>query len=231
MKIQAFHLTKVHPSGAKVLDDAFFSFSEASFNIILGENNSGKSTLLKMLAGEDKPTSGVLRVGLGDPYTLSAKEKREWLNEVGMFFPDLSLFPDKTVKENILFTLQLKGIHPQGQEESIHKLLEHAGLSEKMNSKPADLSSGQQRMVLALRAMIFRPKLFLGDEPLQGLDPFATQVLLRLLGELRKTGTTLVITSRHAFPEVEETLPSLKGILQWHRLAEGRLIPWEGKAS
>jgi ABC-type multidrug transport system ATPase subunit len=230
MMIQAFHLTKVHPSGAKVLDDAFFSFPEASFNVILGENNSGKSTLLKILAGEEKPTSGVLRVGAGDPFSLSAPEKRAWLNEVGMFFHDLSLFPDKTVEENILFTLQLKGIHPEGQRDAIHKLLEHAGLAEKMDARPGDLSSGQQRMVLALRAMIFRPKLYLADEPLQGLDPGAALVLLRLLGELRKTGTTLVMTSRQAFQEAEETLPALRGVLQWYRLAEGRLAPWEGSA-
>ncbi len=230
MMIQAFHLTKVHPSGAKVLDDAYFSFPESSFNVILGENNSGKSTLLKILAGEEKPTSGVLRVGPGDPFSLTAQERREWLNEVGMFFADLSLFPDKTVEENILFTLQLKGIHPEGQREAIRKLLEHAGLAEKMGAKPGDLSSGQQRMVLALRAMIFRPKLYLADEPLQGLDPGSALVLLRLLGELRKTGTTLVITSRQAFPEAETTLPALRGVLQWYRLSDGRLVPWEGSA-
>src|ERR1035438_4543235 len=107
MMIQAFHLTKIHPSGAKVLDDAYFSFPEASFNVILGENNSGKSTLLKILAGEEKPTSGVLRVGSSDPYELTSRQKSEWLKEVGMFFHDLSLFPDKTVEGNILFTLQL----------------------------------------------------------------------------------------------------------------------------
>jgi ABC-type multidrug transport system ATPase subunit len=230
MVIQAFHLTKVHPSGAKVLDDAFFSFPEASFNVILGENNSGKSTFLKMLAGEDQPTSGVLRVGAGDPYAFTPREKKEWLNEVGMVFPDLALFPDKTVEQNILFTLQLKGIHPDGQRDSIRKLLENAGLAEKIEAKPADLSSGQQKMVQSLRAMIFRPKLFLADEPLQGLDSRAALVLLKLLGELRKTGTTLVVTSRQAFAEAGESVPVLKGVLQWYRLIEGRIIPWEGSA-
>jgi ABC-type multidrug transport system ATPase subunit len=230
MIIQAFHLTKVHPSGAKVLDDAFFSFPEASFNVILGENNSGKSTFLKILAGEEKPTSGILKVGSGDPYSFSSSEKKAWLNEVGMVFSDLSLFPDRTVEENILFTLQLKGIHPEGQKDAILKLLEHAGLAEKKDAKPADLSSGQQRMVLCLRAMIFRPKLYLADEPLQGLDPHAGLVVLRLLGELRKTGATVVMTSRHAFPEAEQELPALRGFIHWHRLTEGKLVPWEGTA-
>ncbi len=227
MMIQAFHLTKVHPSGVKVLDDAFFSFPEASFNVILGENNSGKSTFLKMLGGEEKPTSGVLRVGPGDPYGLTPKEKKDWLNEVGMAFPDLHLFSDKTVEQNILFTLQVKGIHPEGQRDSIRKLLENAGLGEKMEAKPTDLSSAQQKMVLSLRAMIFRPKLFLADEPLQGLDSATALVLLKLLGELRKTGATLVLTSKQAFPEVEQSIPALKGIIQWYRLAEGRISPVE----
>ena len=100
--IQAFHLTKVHSSGVKVLDDAFFSAPEGSIAAVIGESRTGKSTFLKMLAGEEKPTSGVLRVNHLDIYNLSPGEKQNWLSEVGMMFPDFKLFPDKTVEENIL---------------------------------------------------------------------------------------------------------------------------------
>src|SRR5579885_2475167 len=103
MMIQAFHLTKVHPSGVKVLDDAYFSAPEGSFVVVVGESRTGKSTFLKMLGGEEKPTSGVLKVDHQDIYRLPEPERRRWLSEVGMVFPDLKLFPDKTVEENIHF--------------------------------------------------------------------------------------------------------------------------------
>lgn len=86
MMIQAFHLTKVHPSGVKVLNDAYFSASEGSFVAVIGESRTGKSTFLKMLGGEEKPTSGVLRIDHQDIYGLSVR-KRQWLSEVGMIFP------------------------------------------------------------------------------------------------------------------------------------------------
>src|SRR5690242_15825860 len=101
MMIQAFHLTKVHSSGVKVLDDAHYSAPEGSFVCVIGESRTGKSTFLKMLGGEERPTSGVLRVDHHDVYALTGEEKNRWLSEVGMIFPDLKLFPDKTIEENI----------------------------------------------------------------------------------------------------------------------------------
>src|SRR5258708_6700063 len=147
MMIQAFHLSKVHSSGVKVLDDAFFSAPEGSFNIVIGESRTGKSTFLKMLGGEEKPTSGVLRIDHQDVYNLSGPEKRRWLSEVGMIFQDLKLFPDKTVEENIHFILQVKGASGEGEEEAIRQLLSKAGLTAKINAKPSGLSSGEQKMV------------------------------------------------------------------------------------
>src|SRR5580692_1457321 len=142
MMIQAFHLTKVHSSGVKVLHDAYFSAPQGSFVAIIGESRTGKSTFLKMLGGEEKPTSGVLRIDHRDIYGLSDTEKSLWLSEVGMIFPDLKLFPDKTVEENIHFILQVKGASGEGEKEAITKLLSKAGLEGKAQSKPADLSSG-----------------------------------------------------------------------------------------
>ena len=227
MMIQAFHLTKVHSSGVKVLEDAYFSAPEGSFIAILGESRTGKSTFLKMLGGEEKPTSGVLRIDHKDIHGLSASEKRQWLNEVGMIFPDLSLFPDKTVEENILFILHVKEVSTEGQKEAIRKLLSNAGLGDKIQSKPADLSSGEKRMVLALRAMIFRPRLLLVDDPFQGLDDKAVQTLLKFLFELNRTGTTVILSIQQmSFYENLKSIPSVPPI-QWMKLDQGKLQPLE----
>ena len=225
--IQAFHLTKIHPSGVKVLEDASFSFSEGSFTVVVGESRTGKSTLLKMIGGEEKPSSGVLRVDHLDPYALSPKEKQKWLSEVGMIFPDLKLFSDKTVGENVLFALHAKNAGLPGGREAAEKLLSKAGLGSKIHLKPQDLSSGEQRMVTALRAMIFSPRLLLADDPFQGLDPQASSVLYRFLVELNKTGCAVVLgTPQRAFWE-EAQKSSPESPFHLVQLTGGKLFPLE----
>jgi cell division transport system ATP-binding protein len=226
MMIQAFHLTKVHSSGVKVLDDAYFSAPEGSFVVILGESRTGKSTLLKMLAGEDKPTSGILKIDHKDIYKLSEGEKREWLSDVGMIFPDLKLFPDKTIEENIHFILKVKGASGEGEKEAISKLLSKAGLKGKAQTKPGDLSSGEQRMVLAVRAMIFRPRLLLADDPFQGLDAQAATTLFHLFCELNKSGATVLLSTQQ-MPFLQEA-KSRGGLpIQWVKLEQSKLFPLE----
>ena len=227
MQIQAFHLTKVHPSGVKTLDNAYFSAPEGSFTVILGESRAGKSSFLRILAGEDNPTSGTLRVDHKDPYALDTREKRGWLSEVGLIFSDLQLFPDKTVEENILFILQMKGASGEGDLEAIHKLLAKAGLGSKAKSRPKDLSSGEQRMVLALRAMIFRPRLLLADEPFQGLDEASMAVLLKFFLELHKGGCTIVLSDPGTAFLAELKKSGAMDRVLWTKLEKGRLWPME----
>ncbi len=227
--IQAFHLTKVHSSGVKVLDDAYFSAEEGSFVAIIGESRTGKSTLLKMLGGEEKPTSGVLRVDHLDIYNLKSAEKHKWLCDVGMIFPDLKLFPDKTVQENIEFILQVKGAANEDQGEAIAKLLSRAGLGSKAQSKPKDLSSGEQRMVLALRAMIFRPRLLLADDPFQGLDEKAASVLFKFLLELNKAGSTVVLSTQQMSFWGEAKRMAGEASILWVKLEHGKIHPLEEK--
>lgn len=227
MMIQAFHLTKVHPSGVKVLDEATFSAAEGSFTAVLGESRTGKSTFLKMLAGEEKPSSGVLRIDHKDIHSLKEKDKREWLSEVGMIFPDLKLFPDKTVEDNIRFILQVKGASGDGDLAAIGKLLTKAGLGPKAKSKPSDLSSGEQRTVLALRAMIFRPRLLLADEPFQGLDEKSLSTLFKFFLELNKAGCTIVLSTQETL-FLNEARKSGEGArIQWVKLEQGLLCPLE----
>ncbi|HTC20586.1 MAG TPA: ATP-binding cassette domain-containing protein [bacterium] len=227
MMIQAFHLTKVHSSGVKVLDDAYFSASQRSFVAIIGESRTGKSTFLKILGGEEKPTSGVLRIDHRDIYGLSDPEKSQWLSEVGMIFPDLKLFPDKTVEENIHFILQVKGASGEGEKEAIGKLLSRAGLEGKAHSKPADLSSGEQSVILALRAMIFRPRLLLADDPFQGLDHKASSLLFRLFMELNKAGSTIVLSTQQMIFLEEAKKAGTETRIQWMKLDQGKLHPLE----
>jgi cell division transport system ATP-binding protein len=224
-----FHLTKIHASGVKVLDNAFFSAPSGSFSVIRGESRTGKSTLLKMLCGEEKPTSGTLLIDHKEIHKVSPAEKKEWLVEVGLILPDLKLFPDKTVEENILFPLRVKGGMLKEGKEAILRLLGSTGLKDKAQAKPGDLSSGEQQMVMALRAMVFRPKLLLADEPFQGLDEKVTEVLLRFLDQLNKEGTTIIFSTQQ-----DGILLKMKDFLkqtaiEWVQLRDGKLLPLEGE--
>ncbi|HVM32414.1 MAG TPA: ATP-binding cassette domain-containing protein [bacterium] len=194
MMIQLFHLTKVHPSGVKVLEDAFLTVAEGAFVVLAGENRAGKSTLLRILAGEDKPTSGRALIHQKDPYALSPKEKREWQSLNGFIFPDLKLFPDKTVEENVLFPLRVRGSFEADPKAPVAQLLERAGLGAKAGQKPADLSAAEQRMGVALRAMVFKPRLLLADDPFAGMDEKSARTLWKLFAELHKAGTTVFLS-------------------------------------
>jgi cell division transport system ATP-binding protein len=229
MMIQAFHLTKVHSSGVKVLDDAYFSASDGSFVAVIGESKTGKSTFLKILAGEEKPTSGVLRVDHKDIYALPPAEKQKWLSEVGLVFPDLKLFPDKSVEENIKFILRVKGAAEEGQGEAIAQLLSKAGLLAKAQAKPQDLSSGEQRMVLALRAMIFMPRLLLADDPFQGLDDKAAGLLFKFLLELNKAGSTIILSTQQLSFLAEARKLAGDAVIHWVKLDQGKFYPLEEK--
>jgi len=228
MMIQMFHLTKVHPSGVKVLDDAFFSAPSGSFTIIVGESRTGKSTVLKMLCGEEEPTGGTLRVDYKEVYKIPSNEKKEWLSDVGLILPDLKLFPSKTIEENILFPLQMKGATLEAGREALFHLLEVTGLKAKASAKPGDLSTGEQQMVMALRAMVFRPRLLLADEPFQGLDDKAVGLLSKFLIQLNQESTTIVLAVQQpqVLAKIRNSLKELPSV-EWVQLKDKKLVPWE----
>src|SRR6185369_6190524 len=148
-------------------------------------------------------------------HELSPSGKRKWLGNVGLILPDLGLFPEKTVEENILFPLQIKGADLSEGRESLLGLLASVGLKSKARSKPSDLSSGEEQMVTALRAMVFRPSLLLADEPFQGLDEKAAGFIAGFLDQLHREGTTLVLALQQS--QLFPALRALPGI-EWIQL-------------
>ena len=229
MLIQAFHLTKAVLTGESILHDAYFSVPEGSFTVFLSEDVSATSALLKILAGELRPDAGTMRVDHQDIYDFSSHERRHWLMEVGTVFPDLKLFADKTVEENILFVLHVKGILAEGQSDAILKLLTKAGLGDKFKTRAEELTAAERQMVLDLRAMIFSPRLLIADDPFRGLDEVGVSVVFRFLKELNRSGTTVVLSTRQA-AFLEESKKQGEGLaLHWYQLDQGKVHPLEEK--
>lgn len=231
MFIQGFHLTQLDDSGLPILDDAYFAFPKGSYTVLLSEDVFSATTFLKILAGERKPSAGTLRIDHQDPYIFSRTERRRWLSEVGVVFSDFKLFSNRTVEENILFALRAKGIWDKDSLGAVGLLLSKAGLAHHAKSKPPDLTDGEKRLVMALRAMIFRPSLLVADDPFLGVEGDAFAILFKFLWELNKTGTTIVITARQAtfFDEAKKIGNDLA--IRWIQLDGGKLYSLEEKVS
>jgi len=150
---------------------------------------------------------------------------------VGMVLSDLRLFSDRTVEENMLFMLRAKGIWDPDSLGAVSLLLSKAGLGAKSHFFPGELTEGEQQVVMALRAMIFRPRLFIADDPFQKVEEGAFGLLFKFLWELNKTGTTIVLSARQSafLEEVKKCGEALS--VQWLQLDGGKLYPLEEKVS
>jgi cell division transport system ATP-binding protein len=231
MLVQGFHLTQTDASGSSILEDAYFSFPEGSYNVLLSENGLAATAFLKMLAGEYRPPSGTLRIDHQDPYAFSSSQKRRWLSDVGVVFPDFKLLSNRTVEENIFFTLRAKGFWDEQSLGAVGLLLSKAGLAAKAKSLPESLTDSEKQLVMALRAMIFRPRLLLADDPFQGMEADAFGILFRFLGELNKTGTTIVLSARQAAFLEETKKTGNHPAIRWVQLENGKIYNLEEKIS
>mgnify|MGYP002557387402 CR=1 FL=1 len=174
----------------EVLKDIDVSINEGSFTCILGPSGSGKTTLLMILAGLEHPTQGEIFYH-GENLTDLALEKRR----VGIVFQHYALFPNLTVKENILF-----GVSPQlsskEKDEKLTRLLDLTHLNGLENRYPAELSGGQQQRVAIARALAINPRFLLLDEPLSALDPANRSRIGRELREIqKKAGITCIMVT------------------------------------
>jgi cell division transport system ATP-binding protein len=231
MLIQGFHLTQIDASGSSILEDAYFSFSVGSYNVLLSENGLAATAFLKTLAGECRPPSGTLRMDHQDPYSFSSAQKRHWLSDVGVVFSDFKLFSDRTVEENIFFTLRAKGFWDEQSLSAVELLLSKAGLAVKAKLLPEALTDSEKQLVMALRAMIFRPRLLLADDPFQGMEADAFGILFRFLWELNKTGTTIVLSARQAAFLEETKKTGNQQAIRWMQIENGKIYTLEEKIS
>ncbi len=228
--IQIYHLTHQYPSGLLVFKDAHFSAPSSSFVVLCGGNRSGKSTLLRLLCGEEVPTSGLVLVDGRRVAELDPDGRRDHLKGVGLVFPDLGLLWERSIEENLLLPLHLREDFEAGTRRRVLDLLARVGLKGKEGKKPADLSFGEQRSVIFLRALVAEPRLLLADEPFQGLDETLTGVFLDLLSELSRQGATVVLATQDPGPVARYGANHPGWKVVWARLEDRRIHPSEAPA-
>ena len=194
------NLYKTYQSGTtevKALDDVSFSVEKGEFISIIGPSGSGKSTLLHILAGIDRPTSGEVYVDGEDIYTKNEKELAYYRRrKAGLIYQFYNLVPTLTVEENI--TLPCRLDKKKTDKETLGRLLDTLGMTERRNHLPSQLSGGQQQRCAIGRVLFTNPALIIADEPTGNLDSKSASEVMELLKSANKQyGQTLIMITHN----------------------------------
>lgn len=195
--ISVQHLSKKF-GDQTVLSDISLTVEQGEVVAIIGPSGSGKSTLLRCLNLLEKPNSGLIQIADArlDAENYSHKEERHLRHQSAMVFQNYNLFKNKTALENITEALIIaKKIKPSEANQIGLGLLERVGLLPQANQYPVTLSGGQQQRVAIARALAVKPKVILFDEPTSALDPERVHEVLKVINQLAKEKTTMVIVT------------------------------------
>lgn len=196
MKLEIKKLSKSYLNHTS-LKEVSFSLPECKLLAIVGPSGGGKSTLLRLLAGLEKPDSGEIFLN-GEKLLFEDKILKEYRKSIGIVFQSFNLFPHLTALENIALPLRLIQKYKEKEaEERARELLTRFGLWEHANKMPMQLSGGQQQRVAIIRAIAAERRLLLLDEPTSALDPLMTAEVLDLIMELIREGSQIILISHH----------------------------------
>jgi len=188
----------------RAVDGISISVRPGEFVALLGSSGAGKSSMLNLIAGLDRPTSGRVVVQNRDLAKLSREELAKYrLHVVGMVFQSFNLIASMTLLENVELPLRFAEVDRSKREMLARESLERVGLRARVNHRPSELSGGEQQRAALARALINRPKLLLADEPTGNLDSHTGTEIMEMLGEFnRELGMTVVmVTHERALAE------------------------------
>ena len=170
---------------------------KGEFVFVIGDSGAGKSTLLKLLMKEINPTSGKVYVNGKNLKRLRHSQVAKHRRNIGMVFQDFRLLKERSVYENVAFAMQIVEKSPQVIKETVPRMLDIVGLSDKERAYPRELSGGEQQRVALARALVNEPVILLADEPTGNLDPKNSWEIMNLLEEVNKNGTTVVVVTHN----------------------------------
>jgi len=191
------NVSKVYPPNTHALRDVNFHVSPGEFVSIVGQSGTGKTTLIKVLIAEERPTKGKIIVGGWDITNIPGRHIPILRRQIGVVFQDYKLLPRKTVEENVAFALQVAGEPMEKINKIVPQVLKIVGLEEKAKRFPGQLSGGEQQRVSIARALSHRPKILVADEPTGNLDAINTREIIDLLMKINELGTTILLVSHN----------------------------------
>jgi len=192
-------VSKLYASqGRPALSDISVDVDKGEFVFLVGASGSGKSTFLRLLLREERPTKGHIFVAGKEVNKLASWKVPALRRQIGTVFQDFRLLPNKTVHENVAFALEVLGRPNAHIKAAVPEVLELVGLDGKEQRLPDELSGGEQQRVAIARAFVNRPTILIADEPTGNLDPATSVGIMRLLDRINRTGTTVVMATHDA---------------------------------
>jgi cell division transport system ATP-binding protein len=193
--IKFINVSKRYNKDIIALSNISFEIESGEFVFIVGPSGAGKSTLIKLLLKEEEPTSGSIVINKKDITKLKKREIPYLRRSMGVVFQDFRLLPNKTVFENVAFAMEIVGAHPKEIRRKVPMVLSLVGLSDKADKYPRQLSGGEQQRVSLARAIVNEPSILIADEPTGNLDPDTSWEIVKLISEINKRGTTVVMAT------------------------------------
>lgn len=202
--IELINVDKSYPNGVHALNQVSLKIEDGEFVYVIGATGSGKSTMIKLLNGEEVPDSGKILVNGCDVGALKHRKVPQYRRQIGCIFQDYRLLPRLTVYENIAFALEVVGMPKKQIRKRVREVLDLVDLQEKAKSYPDELSGGQQQSVTIGRAIANNPKLLIADEPTGNLDPEKSFEIIELLEKINRSINATIIMVTHDSVLVEK---------------------------
>ncbi|MEK7585191.1 MAG: cell division ATP-binding protein FtsE [Patescibacteria group bacterium] len=190
-------VTKIYPDRSLALDQVSFSVEKGEFLSVVGHSGAGKTTLLKMILVEETPTSGSVFLNSTDLSAMGRQHLHRLRRKIGSVFQDYRLLPNKTVFENIAFTMEAAGRSDEEIASDVPHVLELVGLADKIWNFPNQLSGGEKQRVAIARAIVNQPDILIADEPTGNLDPINTFEVVQIFKKINDLGTTVILTTHN----------------------------------
>ena len=189
------NVTKVYPNGSTGVENINLHINKGEFVFIVGSSGSGKSTLMKLLLKELDPTEGEIIINKVKTNELNRKQIPYLRRNLGVVFQDFRLLPNKTVYENVAFAMRVIEAPGRIIRRNVPAVLSLVGLGQKVRSYPNQLSGGEQQRTALARAIANNPPILICDEPTGNLDPETAYGIMKLLDDINKRGTTIVMAT------------------------------------
>jgi cell division transport system ATP-binding protein len=190
-------VSKVYTDNTSALEDVSFRIEPKEFVSIVGHSGAGKTTLIKMILAEEKPSKGRVFFESTDIGTLERNEINDFRRKIGVVFQDFRLLPNKNVYENIAFAMEAAGRTDEEIEADVPHVLDLVDLSKKIWNFPHELSGGEKQRVSIARAIVNQPDVIIADEPTGNLDPLNTYDIVQILKKINDLGTTVILTTHN----------------------------------
>jgi cell division transport system ATP-binding protein len=191
-------VSKVYPNGRRALADVDLIVPDGDFVFIVGPSGAGKSTLIKLLIRDELATSGTVFVAGRDVRRLSRRAVPRLRRSIGIVFQDYKLLPNKSVRDNVAFALEVTGTPGRQIRPAVDRVLALVGLTAAADQFPNQLSGGEQQRTAIARALVHEPRVVIADEPTGNLDPLISWEIIQLLLRINQLGTTVLMATHNA---------------------------------